>query len=53
MPMSDEHIPRVSRHRLEDLPALMRELFDQCVADVRRTADPGEDFDEFVDALWE
>lgn len=38
---------------VDDLPAIMRELFDQCVADARAVVDPREDFDAFVDALWD
>ena len=38
---------------LEDLPGIMRELFDQCVADARAVVDPREDFDTFVDTVWE
>lgn len=37
---------------LDDLPEIMRELFDQCVADARAVVEPREDFDAFVDALW-
>ena len=38
---------------VDDLPAIMRELFDQCVADARSVADPHEDFDAFVEQLWD
>ena len=38
---------------VEDLPGIMRELFDQCVADARAVVDPHGDFGAFVDALWE
>jgi hypothetical protein len=37
----------------DDLPALMRQMFDQCVADARVLVDPAADFDAFVEALWE
>lgn len=36
----------------DDLPDVMRELFLQAVADARATADPGVDFDAFVEELW-
>lgn len=51
--MSDEPVPESPGIGVDDLPALMRELFDQCVADARLTADPREAFGAFVDALWE
>jgi hypothetical protein len=38
---------------IDDLPDVMRALFDQCVADARAVADPSEDVEAFVDALWE
>jgi hypothetical protein len=38
---------------VEDLPAIMRELFDQCVTDARSVVDPGDDFDGFLEVLWE
>ncbi len=38
---------------LDDLPEIMRELFDQCVADARMVVDPRENFDAFVDTLWD
>jgi hypothetical protein len=50
--MSDEHIRESPGIGVEDLPAVMRELFDQCVADARATADPAEDFDAFIEELW-
>ena len=37
---------------VDDLPGLMRALFDQCVGDARATVDPAADFDGFVDELW-
>ncbi len=38
---------------VDDLPALMRELFLQCVGDARAAADPSADFDAFVEELWQ
>jgi hypothetical protein len=38
---------------LDDLPEIMRELFDRCVADAQSVADPEQDFDAFVNALWD
>lgn len=38
---------------LDDLPGLMRTLFDQCVGDAQLVVRPAEDFDGFVEALWE
>lgn len=38
--------------RVDDLPDLMRELFEQCVADARAAVDPAGDFDAFVEELW-
>lgn len=37
---------------VEDLPGILRELFDDCVRDARAEADPATDFTTFVDALW-
>lgn len=37
---------------LEDLPTIMRELFDQCVGDALELADPDHDFQAFIEALW-
>lgn len=37
---------------VDDLPELMRELFEQCVADARAAIDPGADFDAFIEELW-
>ena len=50
--MSDEPIRDQPGIGVEDLPAVMRELFDQCVPDARAAVDPSEDFDAFVDELW-
>ena len=36
----------------DDLPGLMRELYDTAVADARAAADPQQDPDGFVDELW-
>ena len=38
---------------VEDLPGLMRELYDTAVADARAVADPEQDPDGFIDELWE
>ena len=35
------------------LTPLMREIFQQCVADARTHADPDTDFEAFVELLWE
>ena len=37
---------------VDDLPDVMRDLFEQCVADARAAVDPADDFDAFVDELW-
>ncbi len=37
---------------VDDLPAVMQELFRQSVADARAVVDPSEDFDAFIDELW-
>jgi hypothetical protein len=37
---------------LDDLPEVMHELFLQCVSDARSVAEPGGDFDGFVEELW-
>lgn len=48
-PVDSSEFPGIG---VDDLPGVMRELFEQCVADARATVDPGQDFDAFVDALW-
>ena len=37
---------------VEDLPGIMRELFDQCVGDALAVANPVTEFPAFIDALW-
>lgn len=37
---------------VEDLPGILRELFDDCVRGARAEADPARDFQGFVDLLW-
>ena len=37
---------------LDDLPEIMRELFDHCVRDARAQVNPADDFPAFVDVLW-
>jgi hypothetical protein len=37
---------------VEDLPGILRELFDSCIRDARAEADPSQDFESFADVLW-
>ena len=52
--MSDEPsgIDRRTGIGVDDLPDLMRSVFDHCVQDAVGSVDPNEDFDTFLDALW-
>jgi hypothetical protein len=36
----------------DDLPGLMRWLYDRAIADAQTVADPAVDWDGFVEALW-
>ena len=38
---------------IDDLPTIMRALFDQCVADARAAVEPHTDFNGFVERLWQ
>jgi len=36
----------------DGMPALLREVFQQCVDDARTRHDPARDFETFIDELW-